>query len=77
MEVFHILLGYKQKATPKYVVCNGDEGDPGAFMDRSVMEDDPHRMLEGMAIAGIVCGIVGLVLVIINIILLVVLILNF
>ena len=46
----------RQKATPKYVVCNGDEGDPGAFMDRSVMEDDPHRMLEGMAIAGIACG---------------------
>ncbi len=36
----------------KYVVCNGDEGDPGAFMDRSVMEGDPHRILEGMAIAG-------------------------
>ncbi|HUX46357.1 MAG TPA: NuoF family protein [Terracidiphilus sp.] len=35
----------------KYVVCNGDEGDPGAFMDRSVMEGDPHRVLEGMAIA--------------------------
>jgi bidirectional [NiFe] hydrogenase diaphorase subunit len=35
----------------KYVVCNGDEGDPGAFMDRSVMEGDPHRVIEGMAIA--------------------------
>jgi len=35
----------------KYVICNGDEGDPGAFMDRSVMESDPHRVLEGMAIA--------------------------
>ena len=35
-----------------YVVCNGDEGDPGAFMDRSVMEGDPHKLLEGMAIAG-------------------------
>ena len=42
-----------QTRFPKYVVCNGDEGDPGAFMDRSVMEDDPHRMLEGMMIAGI------------------------
>ena len=42
-----------QKATPKYVVCNGDEGDPGAFMDRSIMEGNPHRMLEGMMIAGI------------------------
>ena len=40
----------------KYIVCNGDEGDPGAFMDRSIMEGDPHRMLEGMMIAGIACG---------------------
>ena len=40
----------------KYVVCNGDEGDPGAFMDRSVMESDPHRVLEGMAIAGYAVG---------------------
>jgi bidirectional [NiFe] hydrogenase diaphorase subunit len=40
----------------KYVVCNGDEGDPGAFMDRSVMESDPHRVLEGMAIAGYAIG---------------------
>lgn len=46
----------KQKNFPKYIVCNGDEGDPGAFMDRSVMEDDPHRMIEGMVIAGIACG---------------------
>ena len=45
-----------QKNFPKYVVCNGDEGDPGAFMDRSVMEDDPHRMIEGMVIAGLACG---------------------
>ncbi len=45
-----------QTRFPKYVVCNGDEGDPGAFMDRSVMEDDPHRMLEGMMIAGIATG---------------------
>ena len=45
-----------QKATPKYIVCNGDEGDPGAFMDRSVMEGDPHRLLEGMMIAGVACG---------------------
>lgn len=37
---------------PKYVVCNGDEGDPGAFMDRSIMEGDPHTVIEGM----IVCG---------------------
>lgn len=46
----------RQKNFPKYVVCNGDEGDPGAFMDRSVMEDDPHRMLEGMIIAGVATG---------------------
>jgi NADH:ubiquinone oxidoreductase subunit F (NADH-binding)/(2Fe-2S) ferredoxin/NAD-dependent dihydropyrimidine dehydrogenase PreA subunit len=37
---------------PKYVICNGDEGDPGAFMDRSVLEADPHAVLEGMAICG-------------------------
>ena len=46
----------RQKEPVKYVVCNGDEGDPGAFMDRSIMEGDPHRMLEGMMIAGIACG---------------------
>ncbi len=46
----------RQKETPKYVVCNGDEGDPGAFMDRSIMEGDPHRMLEGMLIAALACG---------------------
>jgi len=40
----------------KYIVCNGDEGDPGAFMDRSVMEGDPHRMIEGMIIAAIAVG---------------------
>ncbi|MCS7041165.1 MAG: NADH-quinone oxidoreductase subunit NuoF [Bryobacteraceae bacterium] len=46
----------KQKSTPKYVICNADEGDPGAFMDRSVLEGDPHRVLEGMAIAGYAVG---------------------
>jgi NADH-quinone oxidoreductase subunit F len=46
----------RQKEQQKYVVCNGDEGDPGAFMDRSIMEGDPHRMLEGMMIAGLACG---------------------
>ena len=40
-----------QKEKTRYVVCNGDEGDPGAFMDRSVMEGDPHRMIEGMMLA--------------------------
>lgn len=41
-----------QNSEIKYVVCNGDEGDPGAFMDRSVMEGDPHKVIEGMIIAG-------------------------
>ncbi|MFQ3566626.1 MAG: NuoF family protein [Aggregatilineales bacterium] len=40
----------------KYVICNGDEGDPGAYMDRSIMEGDPHRVLEGMMIAGYAVG---------------------
>ena len=40
----------------KYVVCNGDEGDPGAFMDRSIMEGNPHSILEGMMIAGVATG---------------------
>ncbi len=40
----------------KYVICNADEGDPGAFMDRSVLESDPHRVLEGMIIAGYAVG---------------------
>ena len=41
---------------PKYVVCNADEGDPGAFMDRSIIEGDPHSLLEGMTIAGYAIG---------------------
>jgi NADH-quinone oxidoreductase subunit F len=45
-----------QESSIKYIVCNGDEGDPGAFMDRSIMEGDPHRILEGMMIAGVACG---------------------
>jgi NADH-quinone oxidoreductase subunit F len=44
------------QATPKFVVCNADEGDPGAFMDRSVLEGDPHSVLEGMSIAGYAVG---------------------
>ena len=44
------------KADVKYIVCNGDEGDPGAFMDGSTMEGDPHKVLEGMIIAGVGCG---------------------
>ena len=40
----------------KYIICNGDEGDPGAFMDRSIMEGDPHALLEGMVIGGYAIG---------------------
>jgi bidirectional [NiFe] hydrogenase diaphorase subunit len=46
----------KAEGDKKYVLCNGDEGDPGAFMDRSVLESDPHRVLEGMAIAAYAVG---------------------
>jgi bidirectional [NiFe] hydrogenase diaphorase subunit len=46
----------KQAADRKFVVCNADEGDPGAFMDRSVLESDPHRVVEGMAIAAYAVG---------------------
>lgn len=46
----------RQKETTRYVVCNGDEGDPGAFMDGSVMEGDPYKMIEGMVIAAYAVG---------------------
>jgi len=46
----------KAGGTRKFVICNADEGDPGAFMDRSVLESDPHRVLEGMAIAAYAVG---------------------
>jgi bidirectional [NiFe] hydrogenase diaphorase subunit len=46
----------RQPSQTRYVVCNADEGDPGAFMNRSVLEGDPHRVLEGMAIAGRAVG---------------------
>ncbi len=46
----------RSQSDEKYVVCNADEGDPGAFMDRAVLEGDPHRVLEGMMIAGIAIG---------------------
>ena len=42
---------------PKYTICNGDEGDPGAFMDRSILEADPHSVLEGMAISAYAMGV--------------------
>ncbi len=54
--------GYKWKQVARqpekirYIVCNGDEGDPGAFMDRSIMEGDPHKMIEGMIIAAYAVG---------------------
>ncbi len=46
----------KAKGHPKYVACNADEGDPGAFMDRSIIEGDPHTLIEGMTIAGYAIG---------------------
>jgi bidirectional [NiFe] hydrogenase diaphorase subunit len=46
----------KSSGSRKFIVANGDEGDPGAYMDRSLMESDPHRILEGMAIAGYATG---------------------
>jgi bidirectional [NiFe] hydrogenase diaphorase subunit len=46
----------KSRGTKKFVICNADEGDPGAFMDRSVLEGDPHRVLEGMAVAAYAIG---------------------
>ncbi len=49
-------IASKNKADQKYVVCNADEGDPGAFMDRSVLEGDPHSVLEAMAICGYATG---------------------
>jgi len=49
-------IASKNKSDEKYVVCNADEGDPGAFMDRSVLEGDPHSVLEAMAICGYSIG---------------------
>ncbi|NJP40906.1 4Fe-4S binding protein [Oscillospiraceae bacterium HV4-5-C5C] len=46
----------KHDARHKYVICNADEGDPGAYMDRSLLENDPHAVLEGMALAGYAIG---------------------
>ena len=48
--------GRAAKGSPKYLICNGDEGDPGAFMDRSVLEADPHAVLEGMVIGARAIG---------------------
>jgi NADH:ubiquinone oxidoreductase subunit F (NADH-binding)/NAD-dependent dihydropyrimidine dehydrogenase PreA subunit len=49
-------LTAREKSDEKYVICNADEGDPGAFMDRSILEGDPHSVLEAMAIAGYAIG---------------------
>ena len=47
---------YAQKSEEKYIICNADEGDPGAFMDRSILESNPHAVVEGMLIAGYAVG---------------------
>ncbi|MFZ5802898.1 MAG: NADH-ubiquinone oxidoreductase-F iron-sulfur binding region domain-containing protein [Candidatus Omnitrophota bacterium] len=49
-------LTRKVEADQKYIICNGDEGDPGAYMDRSVLEGDPHSVIEGLAIGGYAIG---------------------
>src|SRR5208337_1972063 len=49
-------FAYKAEADQKYVICNADEGDPGAFMDRGILEGDPHAVLEGMAIGAYAIG---------------------
>ncbi|WP_337872224.1 NADH-quinone oxidoreductase subunit NuoF [Ignavibacterium sp.] len=49
-------LAFKQKSEQKYLICNADEGDPGAFMDRSLLESDPFRIIEGMMIAAYAIG---------------------
>ncbi len=52
-------FAHANKSAEKYVICNADEGDPGAFMDRSVLEGDPHSVLEGMIIAAYAIGATG------------------
>jgi NADH-quinone oxidoreductase subunit F len=47
---------FEQEASRRYIICNGDEGDPGAFMDRSIMEGDPHTIIEGMLICALAVG---------------------
>ena len=49
-------LAYKTPSDIKYVCCNADEGDPGAFMDRAILEGDPHSVIEAMIIAGYTIG---------------------
>ena len=48
--------GREAPGTPKYIICNADEGDPGAFVDRAILESDPHAVIEGMVIAGYAVG---------------------
>jgi NADH-quinone oxidoreductase subunit F len=48
--------GQKAPGSVKYVICNGDEGDPGAFMDRSILESNPHQVIEGMLLCGYAVG---------------------
>lgn len=50
------MLTRTQSGARKFIICNGDEGDPGAFMDRSIMEGDPHAVIEGMLLAGYAVG---------------------
>jgi NADH-quinone oxidoreductase subunit F len=50
------LLCHQANGEPKYLICNGDEGDPGAFMDRTILESDPHSVIEGMLIAAYAIG---------------------
>ncbi len=49
-------FAFREQADQKYLICNADEGDPGAFMDRAVIEGDPHRLIEGMAVAAYAIG---------------------
>jgi hypothetical protein len=49
-------IALEHPAEQKYMICNADEGDPGAFMDRAVIEGDPHRLIEGMALAAYAIG---------------------
>jgi NADH-quinone oxidoreductase subunit F len=49
-------FAHRKETEPKYLICNADEGDPGAFMDRAMIEGDPHRLLEGMLIAAYAIG---------------------
>jgi len=49
-------FAFRSDSEKKYIICNADEGDPGAFMDRSVLEGDPHSVIEGMMIAGYAIG---------------------